>query len=300
MLKNIFNFLFMFCFGIGFAFHAEARATIPKTTYPFPQDPIDVVIVSHPKDKDTLDLVIEGIKTNCSEVRRVIVVSSEPLTPKAEWFNEANYPFTKDEINLQIGRGDVNVGKRFIAQYGRGRGIGWYYQQLLKLYASYVIPDISSNVLVIDADTVFLNPVSFTNESGGGLFCIADKIKDRYINHAKRLVPGYKRANPKYFSVCHHMLFQRMILDDLFTLVEQHHGTEFWKAFCNCVDLHEGGASEYEIYYSFAFSKTDQVEVRPLKFENSPYLKRINSYRKQGYHFVSFHSYMRDRAKKKR
>lgn len=270
-----------------------------KKIYPFANDPIDVVIVAHPKDTSTLNLCIEGIKRNCDAVRRVIVVSASCLTTKAEWFNEADYPFTKHDISLRIGRGDEKRTKLFLALHGRKRGIGWYYQQLLKLYAPYVIPDISSNVLVIDADTIFLNPVNFLTDSHAGLFATATKIKDRYINHAKRLVPGYKRANPRFFSVCHHMLFQKPIMDDLFNLVEKHHGKAFWEAFCDCVDLNEGGASEYEIYYSFAFSMTNQVKIRQLKFANTPYLNQIENYRKKGYHFASFHSYMRDRLNAK-
>ena len=41
--------------------------------------------------------------------------------------------------------------------------IGWYYQQLLKQYAPFVIPKISSNVLILEPDTIFLKQVTFMN-----------------------------------------------------------------------------------------------------------------------------------------
>ena len=74
--------------------------------YHFKKDPVDVVIVSHPKDKGTIDNCIGGIRKNGQNVRRVIVVSSERLTENAEWFDETNYPFSKDDIRMQIGHED--------------------------------------------------------------------------------------------------------------------------------------------------------------------------------------------------
>lgn len=289
--RMILFFLFL-CIGCLANAHVE---------YPLVDDPIDVVIVSHPKDKNTLEFCIDGIQQNCSKIRRVIVVSSERLTDKAEWFDEAEFPFTKEGVALAIGRGKALVAKTFF-MHKNHRSSGWYFQQLLKLYSGFVIPGISSNVLVIDADTVFLNPVEFLNhETCGGLFCFStfDKVKPyisafkRYISHAKRLLPGYERVYPDYYSISHHMLFQKPILEDLFRTVETHHKKRFWRAFCKSVDLNEGGASEYEIYSNFALARTKQAAIRPLNWLNSPYLNKSDEYKKEGYHFASFHTYMR-------
>ena len=127
---------------------------------------------------------------------------------------------------------------------------------MLKLYSPFVIPNISSNILVIDADTVFMNPIEFLNEAHSGLFCIRYKNENNaYFKHAKRLLPGYERTS-RIYCFCHHMLFQKAILKDLFRTVEQYHGAPFWRAFCACVEPHKcRGASEYEIYYNFAKSQ---------------------------------------------
>lgn len=269
---------------------------IKTSSFQLLDDPVDVVIVSHPKDKETIELCIDGIKENCSQVRRVIVVSSEPLTEKAEWFDERQYPFSKEDVSLKIGKDNPIQAKEF---FEHDHPVGWYYQQLLKLYAMFVIPDISSNVLVIDADTVFMNPVDFLNHSYGGLFCTSDEpAKQKYIDHAKRLLPSYRRIYPHVYSVCHHMLFQRAILERLFNTVEKIHGTPFWTAFCWCVDLEEGGASEYELYYNFSLSRTLQVALRKLKWTNSSIIENMSQFKSEGYHFVSFHTYMRDSLQK--
>lgn len=287
MVIRLFFVLFFLCF------HLFAHAG-NKVYYDLVDDPIDVVIVTHPKDKETLNDCIDGLRENCSKVRRVIVVSSEKLTNKAEWFDESLFPFTKKEIGLAIARGDERRAENFFR--GKHRSPGWYFQQLLKLYSSFIIPDISSNVLVVDADTIFLNSVEFlNNDTHGGLFSFSrEEAKPAYFKHAKKLVPGYKRIYPKVYSVCHHMLFQKPILEDLFHTVEGYHGTEFWKAFCVCVDLKANkGASEFEIYYNFALSHTKQVKLRELKWTNSSNFNQRNEFKKKGYHFVSFHTYLR-------
>jgi len=293
MLIRTLLFLFLLSLNLTISAKEVHKGMI---NYPLKDDPIDVVIVSHEKDKPTLGLCIDGIRENCNNVRRVIVVSSEKLTDKAEWFNEKRFPFNKEEIRLKIARGDEEVAKKFF--YGEHRTPGWYFQQMLKLYSPLIIPKISSNVLIIDADTIFMNPVKFLNDSFGGLFCYntRDQVKLPYIQHAERLVPGYKRIHPEIYSVCHHMLLQRPILEDLFRTVEEYHKTDFWKAFCHCVDLKRNkGGSEYEIYYNYALTHTDQVELRKLKWANSSRFSQRNDFKKKHYHFVSFHDYMREK-----
>lgn len=286
------RYFFVFLF-LSFSLLVHAGGNRKNNHYRLVDDPIDVVIVAHSKDKSTLEDCIEGIQENCSKVRRVIVVSSEKLTDQAEWFNENPFPFNKEDIALAITRGDKKKSQEFLKRHGRGPG--WYFQQLLKLYASFVIPGISSNVLVIDADVVFLNPVDFLNDSYGGLFCFSrEEAKNNYLRHAKRLVPGYERIYPEIYSVCHHMLFQRAILKDLFRTVEYYHQAPFWKAFCFCVDFKgEEGASEYEIYYHYALTHTDQVGLRELQWANSAHPDEKDQFKKAGYHFVAFHTYMR-------
>ncbi|CAF24305.1 DUF6492 family protein [Candidatus Protochlamydia amoebophila] len=290
MNKRLLYILFFMCINIFL--YAEKKDPLKKI-YPLKADPIDVVIVSHPKDRNTLDYCIQGIKDNGALIRRVIVVSETKLTDCAEWFDEHQFPFSKDTITKVIGRGDKKKAETFFKK--TGRGAGWYFQQLLKLYSAFVIPDISSNVLVIDADTLFMNPVSFINERQGGLFCVSPfPGKKPYFRHAEKLLPDYQRIYPEVYSVCHHMLFQKPILKEMFKTVENYHKKAFWIAFCNCVDVEaeKKGASEYEIYYNYALRHTDQVQIRPLIWANSAHLADWAYYKRDGYHFVSFHTYM--------
>src|SRR5690606_24399663 len=100
--------------------------------------------------------------------------------------------------------------------------------------------DISSNVLIVDADVVFYRPVAFTDEnSGAGLYNPAEEYYRPYFLHMARLLPGLKRVYSQYSGISHHMLFQLCLLKDLFSMVEEHHQMPFWQALCRCIDPKE-------------------------------------------------------------
>jgi hypothetical protein len=261
--------------------------------YPLRNEPIDVVIPCTDKDLDTLNLCIAGIKENCAQVRRIIVVSSYPLTDQAEWFNEAAYPFSKKTVALHLLQGNKQAAKKFLQPPSR---VGWYFQQLLKFYAPFVIPEISSNILVLDSDVLFLNPVEFLDANFGGLYNPGSDNYAPYFKHAHKFLPGLHRLYPTYSGIADHMLFQRAVLEDLFLAVESHHQRPLWQAFCHCVspeDLPLSGASEYEIYFNFVFSRTDQVHIRHLKWDNVRTLDKISDFKSQGYHYIACHKWLR-------
>lgn len=293
ILKLSYNFLFI-SEPDDMPFTAASFDVNEKITYSFINEPIDVIIPTAAKDSATLDLCIEGIRKNCKNVRRIIVVSPKKITSNAEWFDEANYPFSKYDVSLHLNGLDPQHATKYLKD-PKSR-LGWFYQQLLKLYAPYTIPGISSNVLIVDADTVFMQPTEFVNAEGGGNYGIGSEYHKPYFQHADRLLPGLRKLFPDKSGVCHHMLFQKTVLDDLFAHVEKIHQKEFWKAFCECVDpkyIKKSGASEYEIYFNFVLARTDQVKIRPLKWKNSEKLTNIAQDKVSGYDYVSYHEYLR-------
>ncbi len=262
--------------------------------YDIPNAPIDVIIPSTEKDLDTLELCIEGIRYNCDQVRRIIVVSNKQLTTKAEWFDEKLFPFSKEEVAYYLAGCDEAKAKEFLVS--PQTRIGWYLQQLIKLYAPYVIPEISSNVLHLDSDTIFLNPICFLNDQGEALYNPGTEYHMPYFDHMARLLPGERRMFPEHSGITHHMLLQKPILDDLFQAVELHHHMDLWKAYClsiNPQELYLSGSASDEVYFNFAFARTNQVHLRFFKWDNIPSLKCLSKYKKLRYHFVSCHSWSR-------
>lgn len=264
---------------------------LEKVHYRLEMDPIDVVIFCIEKDLPTLDLCIEGIRKNGKDVRRIIVVSPRQLTNKAEWFSEKNYPFQLFDIAMEFFGGNENKAKKFLSGHSRS---GWIYQQLLKLYSAFVIPDISSNVLVLDADTIFLNPVSFRTSSGEGLYNPGFQSHHPYFEHMQRLIPGLKRISSKYSGIANYMLFQRAVLQDLLSTIESIHHIEAWKAFCRCIDhqhLNFSSMSEYEIYFNFVFSRTNQMKIEPLLWEDRARITDLGLLQSKGYSYATCHSW---------
>lgn len=261
--------------------------------FQFTFDPIDAVIPCHEKDKVTIDLVIEGIRKNVKNVRRIIVVSASKLTDQAEWFDERNFPFTKESVAYEIFKNNKEAEEYINDPKNR---IGWIFQQFLKVYSMFVIPDISSNVLIVDADTIFLRPVEFQDsKTGAGLYNPGTEYHAPYFTHLSKVLPGFKKIFPKYSGISHHMLFQRSVLEELFTQVIQVHGQEPWKVYCAAIDKKELPGScmcvEYEFYFNFVFEWTNLVKIRPLKWANLPFNK-FNAYKDKGYDYLSCHAYL--------
>lgn len=266
-----------------------------KVVYPLTTEPIDVVIPCCPKDVETLDLCIDKIKEYGANLRRVIVVSKGRLTNKAEWFSEEKFPFSKEMLALEIFRGDRLAAEEFLGS--SQTRIGWIYQQFLKLYAPFVIEGLSSNVLILDADAIFIRPVTFLSEKGEPLFSFSKEITQEYLDHASRLLPDFKKVHAGKSGVAHHMLFQRPILEDLFEMIQKHHGVEAWRAIARCIslnDVYNSSMSEYEIYFNFAFLRTNQAILRPLKCMNVISYGLFKVYAKHNWDLITSHSWSRD------
>jgi len=283
-------FLLLLCF---FTVHSNQNI---KTTYTFSPDPIDVIIPCHAKDKRTLDLVIKGIKENGKNIRRIIIISAQPLSELAEWVPEDIFPFSKKDLINAIAK----ENKELIKKVSKSSRIGWIYQQLLKLYSPFVIENISPNVLALDADTVFLNPVEFMNEKSEPYFNVGTEHHRPYFEHAAKLLDHpftITKLFPRHSGICHHMLLQKPVLEDLFEKIEEKSGMAAWKTLCFHVNLaHLRGScmSEYEIYFNFIMSRTDQAKIRKLKWANAAYRSHtISRYKNHGYHYVSCHAYIK-------
>ena len=262
---------------------------IEKVTYQFSKDPIDIVILCHKKDVRTLDLVIDGIQKNIDH-RNIIIISNEPFTDRAKWFDEAAFPFTKKTVALEIFN-DEQQAEAFLAH--PETRIGWIYQQLCKLYALFVIPNVSENILIVDADTIFQYPVTFIHKDGAPLFNMCKGHHDVYFDHIRRLIPNLRLLFTGVSGITHHMLFQKCIMQDLFSIIREIHNEEPWKAICHTLDhasIYKSSVSEYELYFNFAFMRTDQVEMRFLKWNNVPF--RAYHLRHSCLDYVSCHTFL--------
>lgn len=109
-----------------------------------PNPCLDVVIPYH--EADHLMLVHNGglfaAKNHLREVRHIHVLSASNRTfehmldEKTRWYNEAEVPF--------------------YSQMVEGKISGWKYQQALKMWSVQHIPGLCNNVLILDADVLWI------------------------------------------------------------------------------------------------------------------------------------------------
>lgn len=224
----------------------------------------DIAIIHGPSDDDILPHTVTQIRKNVKDYRNIYIISHDA---SIDLFDEDIFQGTKiiDETVFPFKISDVN---KYIQTPKRN---GWYIQQLLKLYASFVIEEMLDDYVVIDADTLFLKEISF--KSGDKyMFNLGDEYHIPYFEHMKRMHPSFEKMI-RFSGISHHMIFNRKIVSEMMALVERHHNLPFWEVFLNEVvpeQRHGSGASEYEMYFNYILrNHKDKVIPRKIRFENT-------------------------------
>ena len=253
----------------------------------------DIVILVGPNELSSIHKQLEYTKKHVLGFRNIYIICYDP-TVNIEgciMIQESAFPFSL-----------TDVADYFRMYNGKSNRNNWYFQQLLKLYCGFVIPDILDHFLIIDADVYFLKPIQFF-EIGRPFINLSNNypIHQPYIHHLSRLHPCFKQ-NVVYSGISHHMMFQKDLLKELFIMVESHHGgLPFWRVFLDMVDEHkkypadaiESGASEYEIYFHFiAYFHPDKIVFRKLKWDDKPNSFDFNHIESISYDYISICHWM--------
>ena len=190
----------------------------------------------------------------------------------AEWVPEEVFPFGIGDVRAELaarlllrnnsemevpprGGATRSRGGRAGGGWGGGEGgpaaeaatrAGWYLQQLIKLHAPVVLPQLLPHVLVIDCDAVLLRPVLFLERATAtaaataaaaaaaaaasshrppavALMDTSDQMHAPYFAHAGRLLPRLARRAPGFEAhsgVADHMVLDRHVLLCLIRAVE--------------------------------------------------------------------------------
>ena len=261
----------------------------------------DIVIPLGPNEYSRFPIQLKNVLSSIIGFRNVYIVCSntcaDMVNKLLENIGKKNI-FVIDESIFPFSISDL------LAIYPKQNRVGWYFQQLLKLYAGSVIPDILQDYLVIDADVFFMRPINTCSTDGQVIFDVGSEFHPPYFKHMLRLHPCFKRMSTRNIKVIdsgkpsftmfnnrntinefvsginHHMMFRKQWLDELFLMVEascKEPSTPFWKIFMQCVDEHlnhapeiiESGASEYELYFHFLLQfHPNEIILRKLNWKN--------------------------------
>lgn len=237
----------------------------------------DIVIPVGPNDKDTIYKQIEFTKKNIIGYRNIYLICYDPkiIIEGCITINENIFPFSLETVGMIHGQSKRN---------------GWYLQQLLKLYALTIIPEILDKCLVIDADTFFLKPTIFIKNSKC-LYNFGSEYHLPYFEHMLKLDEELIKVYNNKSGICHHMVFEQKYINELINKIEENYNDKFYNIFLKLVtDINGSGASEYEIYFNYVFKNyIHNVEIRQLNWCNSKTLN-INA----NFDYMSYHWHMRE------
>jgi hypothetical protein len=201
----------------------------------------DVIFPLGPNDVDLFKKYIKYNQQNILNYRNMYIVSYDPSIEVEGCItvNENKFLFLKEAIENKMGK---------IPR------VGWYFQQLIKLYSHNIIDGLLDNYLVVDADIIFTKPTDFfistsidennsfnrdateakdeileTNckENQNKLsiktkFNFSEQYHYKYFIHMEKLHPTLKKMK-KYSGICDHMMFERKYLNELFQIIENYH-----------------------------------------------------------------------------
>ena len=242
----------------------------------------DIVIPFDNKDCRVLPYCVNNALKYISNINRIFIISK--FKPEFITFNEKviwksedsfeNFSFKKIE-NL------LNIKSR----------TGWYFQQLIKLFVKEIIEDLSEYYMVLDSDVVFYKNV-YMFYGDKPIYNTGTEYHEIYFRHMNLLHPDLKRSVNES-GICHYMIYNRNILNEIITKVENLHNKEFWEIFIKLANYfnHTSGASEYEIYFHYInnFHK-DKFIIKRLSFSNES-IRCIKDERSD-YDYVAYHAWI--------
>ena len=242
-----------------------------------PKNLFDIIINVGPSDINVINEQINFTKKNIIGYRNIYLISYDPnlKIDNCITIDEKIFPF-----NIET------VAKYHTKNYRNG----WYLQQLLKLYASFVIDDCLDRYLVIDADSFFQKPTHFI-KNNKCLYDVETEYHIPYFEHMNRLDKDLFRYDEKMSGICHHMIFEKKYLKKLMTHIENKHNDIFYNIFLkNVTDYQGSGASEYEIYFNYMMiNHRNKIKIRKFKKKG---VKRSDSSINCNYDYISKHHYL--------
>jgi hypothetical protein len=244
---------------------------------------IDVAIPCHIKDFHNLHLVIQGAKKNIrNPINNIKLVTPGYLAAELK----AKFPDCSVLTDESVLGPDIRaVINNFVPTERRS----WISQQVIKFRV--VIDSDTTATLILDADTIMLNPKVWLDHKNSQILCISDEYHLPYKNHQRRMWGG--RNYPLSF-VTHHQLMKREVLKEIFG--RDGEGLISWIRLADYSEY--SPISEYDTYGEWivlhdpsrvVFSKWNNYREK-INSKNIDYTQIKNQYFK--YSSVSFHSYL--------
>lgn len=210
--------------------------------------PISVAIVAGDEDERCLPLAVAAVTENiCHPIRKIIVVSSD-RPEVSDFCSRAGCEFA--DLS-RIAPLPSNIDYRVM---------GFDLSQHLRLELAKLAVDSlteTDHILVIDSDTVLLNPHIFVKD-GRTVRLVSTAFHKPYARCCKKL---FGRQQPYYMSFdTHYMLFERTALKALRSSLESQNSLPWYQTVLQSLDSNGNAAfSAQEIYGNFTLRTSDTI-----------------------------------------
>jgi Family of unknown function (DUF6492) len=207
--------------------------------------PVSVLIPLAEKDLVNAGLAIDSIRKNLRHPIEQIIIVGQNSAKISEFCAAMNVVYINEENIL----GPRILDLKF--EINGKNNSGWIRQQIIKLTAFNYVN--ANNILLHDADTVFVRPLSFFNEEKRQLLFTSDEYMKSYHRMTVKLLGPISRYRRSF--IAHGMLFQRDLWIDLVKSIELHCKTDFVTAIISVMASDKAAVlSEYELYGNFLYN----------------------------------------------
>lgn len=226
------------------------------------------------------ELIILATKDKVNILQNAIPYYYENLNPKSV-FVVANKEMKEDIKNIDkiefvdedsILEGMTKAAIEDIIEKitGKRKRAGWYFQQFIKLAWAWKCKD--DFYVVIDSDTIPLNPITFLNEDN--IYLLTQKIEyhEPYFDTINKLFLGKVYRPGNYSFIAENMVFDCRIVREILKEIENNNGIKgdaFYEKIMYAIDdkdVLNSGFSEFETYGCYLSIKhKNKFKLRKLR-----------------------------------
>lgn len=215
----------------------------------------DIVIVAHEKDFNNIKFIVEHASINLKFDSIHLILSDRQEYKDMDLLSS----LSKNPIYCHLESNVLNIDKNKIKHRPN-----WIYQMLLKMFQNVTKND---NFLVIEADCVILNSLTFFNEDRAIFYLGRDHYHQQYYNFNNKLLGIGREYNHSFIS--EFMMYDKKIIRELLNKTKCNSINDFLELIYLYVD-NNTYPSDYDLYGNFYYSNyPNNFETKILNFHMS-------------------------------
>jgi hypothetical protein len=262
--------------------------------------PIELLVVCGPEDFAILPSCIKSVlQFSCNPISKIVVIVREQDVEIVKKQIVETNTFGKVTISIINENDFIPLKVRSKLEQKFQKRYGWVLQQLIKV--SYVSESQAKAVLVMDADTVLLQPFKGLDDSGNQHLSYSSEMQRSYRKFLKNIGVPVKR--PHFSTVTHHMIIQPMIMRELLTTIGMQDLNKLTDriALFNCKPRVSPVSIDYEMYGQYLRSRHSN-KINFASFSNRPSVRSLEALQEveeillgntfSSFRSISFHRYL--------